>query len=262
MSGQLTILQQSLKHLDIPFPAAVLAAVDQAAKADAAAANIAPPPHGVLGAKVAAVLLAGDDPAADKEVQRLSTLVDIAPMAAANVKAWGQARIVDALAEAADDLLETFRLASVTAGEALSEAFVLVGDTELNDAPAFLHRGPEGATAWANANAAVGHLNNLTQAWTALADLAGFASHGGRPVLLLADLDANQFDQVGRTATAWTLARSGITIELATRATLPERIAHIAADMAERQVEADGALAVEFRRTHGTRPADRTVTSR
>jgi len=240
MSGNLTILRQSLTHLDITPPQAVTEAIELGAKANAAAAGIAPPPAALLGAAIAAAVLAGRDPAADKEVQRLRTLESISPMAASSVRDWGEAHIVAALTEHADAMLETFRVESVTAGEALTAAFELVGDIELNESEAFLRRGPEGAEAWANANAAVDRLKALTQAWSSLAELTRFSSDNGRPVLRLADLTADDFDKVGRSADAWTLVRAGVRIELADRTTMPQRIAHIADGMQARvQTQAD-----------------------
>lgn len=228
MSGNLTILRQSLTHLNITPPQAVTDAMELAAKANAAANAIAPPSNGLLGATIAAALLAGRDPAADKEVQRLRTLESILPSAGPSVRAWGESNVIAALTEHADVMLETWRAASVTAGENLTTTFELVGDVELNDSETFLRRGPEGAAAWASARTAVAQLQDLAQAWTALAELTRFGSAGGYPVLRLAALTADDLDKVGRTADAWTLVRAGVRIELADRATMPQRIASLA----------------------------------
>ena len=61
----------------------------------------------------------------------------------------------------------------------------------------------------------------------------------GRPVLRLAELTADDFDKVGRTAEAWTLVRAGVRIELADRTTMPQRIAHIAEGMQARVQKRD-----------------------
>lgn len=227
-SGSITNLTAALVRIDLQPPKAVTEAIALAEKANAAAASIAPPPAALLGAAIAAAVLAGRDPAADKEVQRLRTLESISPMAAPSVRAWGEAHVVATLTEHADTMLETWRAASVTAGEALTAAFDLVGDTELSDSEAFLRRGPRGAEAWANARSAVDRLKALGQAWSSLAALTRVASDGGYPVLRLADLDAATLDKVGRTADAWTIVRAGARIEIADRTTMPQRLAHIA----------------------------------
>lgn len=242
MSGNLTILRQSLTNLDITPPKAVTEAIEQAEKANATAASIAPPPSDLLGSTIVAALLAGRDPAADKEVQRLRTLESISPMAAPSVRAWGEAHVVAALTEHADAMLEAWRAASVTAGEALTAAFDLVGDIELNESEAFLRRGPRGAEAWASARSAVERLNALGQAWSSLAALTRVASDGGYPVLRLADLDVDTLDKVGRTADAWTLVRAGARIELADRTTMPQRHARIADGRQERVQKQAGLL--------------------
>ncbi len=248
MSGNLTILNQSLKHLNIAPPKAVADAIELAAKVNALANSIAPAPNGLLGATIAAALLAGRDPAADKEVQRLRTLESILPLAGPNVRAWAEANIIAALTENTDVMLEAWRAASVTAGENLTATFELVGDVELNDSETFLRHGPEGAQAWANARTAVDTLKNLAQAWAALAELTHFGPNSGYPVLRLAELDADTLDKVGRTADAWTLVRAGIHIELADRATMPQRIAFLADGRQEQiEIQADRQQAAESR---------------
>lgn len=248
MSGNITILNQSLKHLNIALPKAVTDAIELAAKANAAADGIQKPPSGLLGAAIAAALIAGRDPGSDKEVMRLCTLEAILATAGPSVRAWGLDRITAALTEHADAMLESWRAESVTAGENLTAAFDLVGDIEFSESEAFLRVGPEGAQAWANARTAADTLKNLAQAWAALAELTHFGSVGGYPVLRLAELDADTLDKVGRTADAWTLVRSGARIELADRTTMPERLAHIALDRAERtQNQADRQQAAESR---------------
>lgn len=248
MSGHITILNQSLKHLNIALPKPVTEAIELAAKANAAADGVAPAPSGLLGSTIAAALLAGRDPAADKEVQRLCTLAAILATAGSSVRVWGVDRITATLTEHADEMLETWRAESVTAGENLKAAFDLVGDIEFSESEAFLRVGPEGAQAWANARTAVETLKNLAQAWAALAELTHFGSVSGYPALRLAELDADTLDKVGRTADAWTLVRAGARIELADRTTMPERLAHIALDRAERtQIQADRQQAAESR---------------
>lgn len=234
MSGHITILSSSLKSLNITLPQAVTDAIEIAAKANAAADGIQKPPTGLLGAAIAAALLAGRDPAADKEVQHLCTLDAILATAGPTVRAWGVDRITAALTEHADEMLETWRVASITAGENLTATFEMVGDIGLNDSETFLRRGPQGATQWALARTAIDTLKNLAQAWAALAELTHFGSVSGYPVLRLAELDADTLDKVGRTADAWTLVRAGARIELADRTTMPERIAQLAADRLER----------------------------
>lgn len=228
MSGNLTILRQSLTHLNITPPKAVTDAIELQARANALADGIAPAPNGLLGATIAAALLAGRDPAADKEVQRLRTLESILPIAGPSVRAWAVANVITALTENADVMLEAWRGVSVTAGENLTATFELVGDVELNNSETFLRHGPQGAEAWANARSAIDQLNALGQAWTALAELTRFGSAGGYPVLRLAALTAADLDKVGRTADAWTLVKAGVRIELADRATMPQRIASLA----------------------------------
>lgn len=248
MSGNLTILRQSLNHLNIALPKAVAEAIALAAKAETAADAIRPAPSGLLGSTIAAALLAGRDPSADPEVQRLRTLESILSIAGPSVRVWGEGVVNAALTEHADAMLETWRAESVTAGESLTAAFDLVGDIELSDSGAFLRGGPQGAEAWANASAAVVQLKNLAQAWTALAELTRFASSGGYPVLRLASLDVETLDRVGRHADAWTLVRAGVRIELADRVTMPQRIASLVEGRQEQtQIQADRQQAAESR---------------
>ncbi len=102
------------------------------------------------------------------------------------------------------------------------------------------------ARAWADARTALQQLRVLDAGWLALAELTGFASTAGDPVLRYADVTLDQYVTLGRRPDVWQLIRADVTLDYATGTTIRDRITCIATEQARRQARADG----EFQRQH------------
>lgn len=245
IAGLLSIIIRTSTAAGVALPKPVEQAIADGEKVLNASNGIASSVE-QLTAAVAIAVLADRDPGLDPEVQRLATRrqLGLTPTA---LNEWGEHRIRAALTEHADAIVETWRAASVTAGEVLAAAHETLGDTDLADTRAIVTRGPEAAGAWANAEGAIRLLNALTEGWYTLASITRFASDQNSTTLRLADLDVATFDAVGRNATAWEIVKAGGTIELATRDTYPQRIARGLNDRKAIQVAAERAAEVAGR---------------
>lgn len=204
---------------------------------------------------IAACMLEDRDPLEDDQVRRLATARTLVSPSGRSV-AYGvpqaaERRLVAALVDCTDDILAALHKAADKAGQSLAAAHAIIGDNDLNDSEPILRLGPDAARAWAEARDAATALEGIHSAWAALAELTGFASSSVDPVLRLADIDLDQYDQLGRTAKPWDIVRAGATIDLADRHTIRERTDRIVRAKQDRQNQPAEQFRGEFRRLRG-----------
>ncbi len=234
------------------LPAAVVAARDRATNLPATLSRAIAERDG-LAAALLDVLDAGRDVLTDNKIRRMVTATGLHPARAyEGVEAALARTLSQTLRDHVDDVINAFRPAFDAAADTLVNARELLGDLDLNDAPAILRRGGAAAEAWAAAGGAIETLNRIDLAVTLLGLSTGqdIADPASRP-LRIADLDLTQLEKHGAAADPWTLVRAGIALDLATVNAFRARRDAIAA---ARQARTQAHTADRDRRGSASRP--------
>jgi len=184
---------------------------------------------GVMSAAVIDALMRGKDPAADREVQRLSVLSSIAnPGIGSAIEAHGTELIREALADHADEIVNAWRPGFDSAVAVLLDAFVIIGDLALDDSDAVLQRGAAATDAWANATKADDRVRRITEALQALGNFTRLTIVDKRHAALrLVDVDFQTWQSLalaGRQLSGWDAVRAGLTPSLPTLAEYRVRV--------------------------------------
>ena len=165
ITAHLGIVSGAIKAAEAVWPKPVAQALADRDRLATAAANLPPVTYGDLHAAMAAALLDNRDPFTDDKVRRLVTGFAIIGESSRGVtygvQQVAEARIVDALTEHADKILQAFKVAVDTAGEVLREAYTVLGDVDLYQADVILKRGAKAAAAWTNINNAQGLIRTI-----------------------------------------------------------------------------------------------------
>lgn len=240
-------LRTAMKAADATFPKPVATAIADQDRLAVAVSALPSSSYTNLMAAVAAALLDGRDPLDDETVRRLATARILEGTSDHQSLAYGVAkaaeqRIVDALTANADAILADLKKAVDAAGERLTAAHEILGDVDLGDTAAVLRGGPTAATAWATAKEAVGTIRTIDAGWFALGHITRHVSPDTATTLRLADVSLDDYEQLGHRADPWDLVRAGATINMATRATVGDRIAR---HLAERDGREQAAVGVE-----------------
>lgn len=248
---RIAFVRNALTAVGATFPKAVTKAMAERDQINAAARDYIPATRDQINAAVTECFLNGRDPAEDEHVRHLvmsNALVGEFDLSQP-VKMHAEHRIVEAIAEHADDILTMLAGPTEEAGRKLTESHAKNG--EESDPAVIIGKGVDAVEAWTHAQRAVDLLRTIDKAWVALAHLTGFANPELDPVLRLADVNVETFDKAGRKATPWDIVRAGGTISLADRTTAPERARRVLEQSERRQAETDGAYAAAYRRMHG-----------
>lgn len=253
-TAHLNLIRTALDTIGAPLPKQVRAALADRDKL----AALTPIPT-VTGAEVAdavaACLLAGRDPLDDDNIRRLAIARALGSEGSGNMSyGVGQAAdrlVAAALTEHAGAILAVLAAATAQHGTTLTRAHAILGDLSLDDSQAVLSLGPDAARCWAETREAVHVLRGVDRAWSSLAEVTRFASSSTPPVLRFAALTLEQYERTGRSADAWTLVQAGAVLELADGDSLRARDRSIAAELQERQVQAEVAFREAHRRTYG-----------
>lgn len=246
-------VRRALQAVGETFPKPVLKALEEHDKILAAAREFTPASQGQIADAVAECLLADRDPATDEAVRRLVASHSLSQNGAAgygiDLTPQATGRVVAALTEQVDTILATFAGPAEEAGKQLAEASRVLGDED--DPQIIMSQGVAAVEAWTRAQKAKTLLTTIDGAWVALANLTGFASPSCPPASRLADLSLEQFESVGRNASAWEIVRGGGEIDLADRDTIRERQARLEGEREQRQQREANGFRDEYRRLHG-----------
>lgn len=253
--AHLSMIHIAMTAAGATYPKAVAKALEDAEKLPTAVAALAAPSADVMAAAVVDCLNAGRDPLDDEQVRRLTTAAVLAGPSG-NALTGGVARaaerhVVAALTAEADAILTTFGAAVAEAGATLTGAWRILGDLELTDSTAVLRMGPDASRAWTDARDAQKRIRALDGGWFGLAEATRFASSTDAPTLRLANLSLEQFEKLGRKAQPWDIVRAGVTIELADRTTIRERVARLTTEREDREVMPAEAFKTAYRRQQG-----------
>lgn len=220
-------VRRALTAIGKDFPKPVLTALAEHDKIRAAERGyVMATPSQILDA-VADALLEDRDPADDERVRHLVTshAIGFGAGHGLNLTQQAEGRVRAAITNHVDTILATLAPPANEAGAHLTAAHELIGDQD--DPKILISRGVGVVEAWTRAEKARGLLRAIDSAWSALANLTGFASTSVDPTLRLADLDLETFNKVGRNADAWSIVRAGGRIELADVTTIRERTERI-----------------------------------
>ena len=251
----LGLLATAMKAAEAPWPKAVADAIADRAKIAERVIALPSGSHQAVMTAVAAALLDDRDPLDDDQVRRLVTARSITGEStqslAYGVEKSAETRIFDALAEHADDIIDSLKRAVDTAGQSLTQAYEILGDSDLGDSAAILKLGPAAARAWADADDARQQIRVIDKGWFALGHLTRVVSPDTAPTIRLAAVTLEQYEALGHKADPWSIVRHGATIDYATRTTIPERHQRLADEREAREHTAAAAFTDAARRFHG-----------
>lgn len=218
-----SMIDKANTALGVVMPKSVTVALDRGRQV--AAAVVRPPTQEQIIAAFSEAILAGRDPAADPEVQRLLAAAalgarDLSRQIAAATDASVQAAII----ESCDEILAGWVKASAGPIKVLTEAHRDLDGIALTETATILTRGGRAAETWAEAQAADRTLDAVLGGWTALAGVTRFASPArGRTVLRIAEADLAQLRDLDDKARPWDLLSAGVELGLADRSTFAAR---------------------------------------
>jgi hypothetical protein len=240
-AGTITVLNQALRRLDIPLPAALtdeLAKIDQAiARLDQAGARRVDLPR-LIGDAV----LAGRDPATDKDIVAAAVANTLAPMeAAAGAELHG--RRFDAVIEHRGAILKSLKSCVEEANEAITAARNVIENLDLTDRSQVGTVATSHMTTWGRAFDHRTRLADVVMAWTSL---AGSDYQPMYKPLVLADLTGAEYLKLGPTPQALAAVDAGHALALADFSEHATRVAKVLEGIsAERRAEAERAGAAE-----------------
>lgn len=178
-----------------------------------------------------AVLAAIDgkrDPAGDPEVQRIATIRALSDGVQEVVSTRVDADVTTALQGNVDALIESWQEPFNKAADEIATAAQKLGNIKLEDAAAVLHRGGDSAEQWGLATKANRTIREILDAFAMLAHQTGFVSLNLHHIALrMADVTLDQWEEhqlTERKLSAWDAHQLGLTLSLANRETLPQRI--------------------------------------
>lgn len=132
------------------------------------------PGRDALGAAVAAALIAGKDPIADSQVQRIVIGAAIGLEGVAlQVDGVLYDRLRTVIAEHADQLVAAWRVAFDKAASVLVNAYERIGPVALADADLWLAHGKDAAELWTQARAASEIIEQIRGGWVAFGEFTG-----------------------------------------------------------------------------------------
>jgi len=213
----------------IKVPAAVTDTWEQVELLSTAGRQLSP---GDVSPAVAEAILAGRDPAADPEVQRMVTAQQIAGEGMMrSLDAIGYERFRGACLEHADTIVTAWRKPFGQAAATLTAAHDRIGDIPLEDTASIMQRGSDIAAVWATAQAAGKVIDIITTGWVALGNFTRTVSDSRNyQVLRLAGCDyaAWQAKELqGKRLTPWELLCAGLSPSLPTALEFRQRVAAI-----------------------------------
>lgn len=251
ISATVSMIEKANTALGVTMPEGVTAVQDRGRKV--AAAVVPPPTTEEVAAAYAAAVIAGRDPAADPEIQRLLAAAalgarDLSRQIAAVTAASVQAALVDSC----DALLGSWVKAAAVPIKALTRAHQVLGGLPLTETQTILARGGRAAEAWGSAQAADQALDAALGGWSMLSRVTRFASPArGRDVLRIAAPSLAQLRDLGDKPRPWDLLSAGLDLSLADRETFAARNRAVDAEVdAER-----GAAEQRTLREYGKRAA-------
>jgi hypothetical protein len=232
--------------LGVALPKPFAAAIDQAHKLTAAAEAFGDPPGAVAGRAIT-VLLAGDDPTDDAELQRLVLRRNIADFGLRNAATdHADGLLAAAIVEHADAILSGWNKALAGDYEALTHAAERLSVPVLAAAETAELRRTGGLHIWSHALAANDRIDIAHTGFKAVVTALQVQHQHEHRALALTD--ASGIDSVNALATseghdpdAWTIARTGAPLSLATTAEFMARIADYTAAKQARQRALDNA---------------------
>ena len=217
------------------------------------------PAHSLPRAALA-VLEADGDMMNDPDIQRAvisRALNEVRPSIAAEL----DDQTADFIDLHGQDILDAFHKPFDAAAATIDRCRERLGDIALEDAKAALSKGGDAAQVWADAQAA-------DQTIQAIATAAKLMRHNTVDpryrVLIIADIPPATFldDQLsGEKMRPWDVARKGYKLSLADTATFDERRNAITTEMQQREEQARGGFAREYRRARGDGGRGATVLS-
>ena len=255
VAANLSMLRAAMNSAEAQWPTTVADAMRAREEIAAATANIINPTPDDVAFAVAEALAAGRDPLDDDTVRRLTTARVLAgPTGDAlrgGVDRAAETRVVKALTAEADEILSLLGNAFNAAGGVLSAAWRILGELDLTDSQAVLKMGPDSSRAWTDALDAQRRIRAIDDGWYALAELTRFASSTDAPTSRMADVSFEQYQQLGRKADPWAIVRSGITLDLADRFTIRDRVARLQEEREALRTKPERDFLNEYRRSHG-----------
>jgi hypothetical protein len=188
--------------------------------------EFAPATEDQIADAVATALLADLDPCDDQNVRHMLASRTLGGQVAAgyglNLQGPATGLVVTALADTADDILDTLIGPADEAGRDLTAASDMLGDQD--DPAAIIRAGVTAVEAWTRAQKARKIIATVDAGWYSLAVLAGMDASQNTPVLRITPASLDLIEKVGRRADAWAVVRAGGVIEFADRETLRGRI--------------------------------------
>ena len=256
LAAFLGLLRRAMKAADANFPKPVATALADRHKIAERVSALPTGSHQAVMSAVAAALLDDRDPLDDDQVRRMviarSITGESTQTLAYGVEKSAETRIIDALTEHADDIIDNLKRAVDTSGQTLAHAREILGDTDLGDSAAILKLGPAAARAWAEARDARQQIRVIDKGWFVLGHLTCVVSPDTAPTIRLAAVTLEQYEALGHKADPWSIVRHGATIDHATRTTIPERHQRLAAEHEAREHTVAAAFTDAARRFHGT----------
>jgi hypothetical protein len=239
--AQIQTVLNATETVGAKVPAELTKAISRAAKVREAAAAMTSGRNDIAAAVLAAID-ANRDPAADPEVQRLNTIQALHDGVRSQVTNLADAEVVTALQGNVDALIESWREPFDKAAADIASAAASLGNIDLAAASDVLHRGGDAAEQWGIATRADRTIREVLDAFALLAHLTGFASLTRHYLVLrMATVTLDQWEGHGlveRKLTAWEAQHLGLTLSLANRQTLPQRIARLGAEREARATSA------------------------
>lgn len=243
----LTFITTALKAIGAELPKPLSKAIEETTRIREHVASVRNRAQGypALAAAWADAVLDGRDPAEDREVFRAllnSQLLDgDIEYAASNVISD---RAIAALKDVRDDILTTFKTAFDEAGQTLTRAHSILGDTSLDNTTTIFQLGPVAVQAHQDAQEARRIVRIIDNGWGGLNSLTNFAGSQIEVATRWTDSGIDTWEKIRHSKDAWDMTTKGATLDLAIdHGTITARHERLAAERAQR----DGAPDMENR---------------
>jgi len=177
-----------------------------------------------------AAIDAGQDPAADPEVQRILTSRQIGQEGlTGQLRTRMLQRMLAVLRESVENLIDTWQAPFHEAAAVIVETREALGGIDLNDSQAILARGGDAADQWGRATNANRTIREIVGAWNTLAAEAQFVPGSTHYLMLrFTNPTLEQWEEHSlreRKLTAWEAHALGLPLDLATPTEYMDRIA-------------------------------------